>query len=120
VVRVVDRYGQVPDLGGLAKGPGMFALKEESDIRALLEAAGFHTISVQSFEPVLLVGGGGSVDETAAFLFGMGILRGLLGQVREPDLESAIEGVRAELAEHHRPGIGVQLGAGAWLVNARA
>ena len=120
VVRAVAEVAEVPDLGGLDRGPGMFALRDEPDIRALLGGAGFTDVHVESITPTLLVAGGGSADDAAAFLLGMGIVRGLLGHVPEEKREAATHRIREELEEHHEPGAGVRLGAGVWLVSARA
>jgi ubiquinone/menaquinone biosynthesis C-methylase UbiE len=118
VVRAVAEHADVPDLGGLANGAGMFALKDRSEIAELLTAARFTDVSVEALSPTLLVGGGGGVDECAAFLLGTGIVRGLLSRLDDIQMGAAIEMIRAELGRRHTTGDGVRLGAGAWLVSA--
>lgn len=118
VVRAVGRYAEVPALGGLANGGGMFALRDGSEIAGLLDAAGFADVAIEPFSPDLLLGGGGSVDESADFLLGMGIVRGLLGRLDPQQRESAIRVVREELADRHEAGVGIRLTAGVWLVSA--
>ena len=96
----------------------MFALKNPVETSALLQAAGFTHIEIESISPTILLGGGGSLQESIDFLLGTGIARGLLGRL-EPDTRAvAIREVRASLAERYEHGVGVRLGAGAWLVSA--
>ncbi len=118
VGEVVARHGDLPSLGGLAGGPGMFALKDPDETGALLAGAGFTGIEVEAISPNIVLGGGGSLDASSEFLLGMGIVRGLLGRVDPPERAEAIEAVHAALAERYEPGIGVGLGAGGWLVCA--
>jgi len=120
VARAVAPYSDVPDLGGVANGAGMFALKDSSETAALLEAAGFRDISVEPVSPTILLGGGGTLDESADFLFGLGIVRGLLSGLDAEQREAVTETVRAELERCHEPGTGVRLGAAVWLVSGRS
>ena len=120
VVGAVAEHAEVPDLGGLANGAGMFALKDRSETVELLAAAGFTDVEVDAFSPPLLLGGGGDVDECVTFLLGMGIVRGLLSRLDDEQRATATHSVRAALEQRYRPGDGVSLGAGVWLVSARA
>ena len=120
VARAVRRYAEVPDLGGLAGGGGMFALKNEAEIVTLLEAAEFTDIAVDSIAPTVIIGGGGSLDESLDFLLGMGIVRGLLSRLDAEQHAAAIGSIRDELEHRHEVGVGVGFGAGVWLVSARA
>lgn len=119
VGEAVSQHVVLPDLGGQAGGPGMFALKNTDETTALLDAAGFTQIEVEPISPTIVVGGGGTLDESIEFLHGMGITRGLLGRL-EPDARAAAaESLSGALAERYEPGVGVRLGTGAWLVSAR-
>ena len=120
VVRAVAEYAEVPDLGGLANGGGMFAMRDDREIVGLLEATGFVDIAARSISPPLLVAGGGSVAECAAFLLGTGIVRGLLSRLDDDQRARATGRIRTELEERHEVGRGVSMGAGVWLVRARA
>ena len=120
VVRAVEVDGNVPDLGGLANGGGMFAFRHRDELTDLLESAGFRAVDVIAASPDVLIGGGGTVDETAAFLLGLGIVRGLMGRLDDLQRARAERTIRAELALHHRDGEGVRLGSGVWLVTATA
>ena len=75
----VAKYVEIPDFGGLAKGSGMFVLMDQHETTALLQAAGFTEVAFESLAPTILVGGGGTVDQSIDFLLGMGMVRGLIG-----------------------------------------
>jgi ubiquinone/menaquinone biosynthesis C-methylase UbiE len=120
VASAVAEHAELPELGGLANGGGMFAMKERLEIADLLERTGFTDVTVTSLSPSLVVGGGGSADDCAAFLMGMGIVRGLLSRLDDARRALATEAVRAELAARHETGVGVRLNAGVWVVEARA
>ncbi len=47
VVSALGRYADVPDLGGLANGGGMFALQDATETAALLDSAGFADVTVE-------------------------------------------------------------------------
>ncbi len=118
VGREVEKHVALPDLGGLVGGPGMFALKHRDETAALLDGAGFTQIELDPISPAILLGGGGTLDESVDFLLGAGIARGMLGMA-EPDARANVaEAVRASLAEKYEPDVGVRLGTGAWLVTA--
>ena len=118
VGQAVAQHGSLPALGGQARGPGMFALKQPDEISALLEGAGFAQVEIESFSPTILVGGGGTLDESLDFLVGAGIARGLLGQLTAEARTAALASVRASLAERYEPGLGVRVGASVWIVTA--
>ncbi|MDP9334094.1 MAG: hypothetical protein M3Q30_12420 [Actinomycetota bacterium] len=96
----------------------MFSLADGDAIRAVLGGAGFNTIKMGPFDTTITLGGGGTVDETLDYLLGTGIAHALLDTATPDARERAIDAVRASLAEHHEAGLGVRLGAGAWLVSA--
>ena len=120
VGRAVAHRVALPDLGGLAGGPGMFALKNPGETTALLGAGGFTQVEIEPISPAILLGGGGTLDESIEFLLGMGIARGLLGRLEPEARAAAIKSVRGTLAERYESGVGVRLGTGAWLVSTRA
>ena len=75
----VANHVEVPEFGGLSRGPGMFALMDQDETTALLESAGFTEVALESLAPTILIGGGGTVDQSMEFLLGMGMARGLVG-----------------------------------------
>ena len=115
----VARHVALPRLGGLAGGPGMFALADRDETAALLAAAGFGPVEVEPLAPTILLGGGGTLEEATDFLLGTGIARGLLGRLEPPAHAEAVEHVEVALAERYEPGVGVPVGAAGWLVSAR-
>jgi SAM-dependent methyltransferase len=119
VARAVERYCDLPEFGGRAGGPGMFALKQPDETVALLEAAGFGQVEVEPVATTVLVAGGATIDESLEFLLGMGMVRGLLGRLADDEHRQAVQEVRATLAERYEPDVGVTLGAAGWLVSAR-
>jgi SAM-dependent methyltransferase len=119
VGRAVAKHSELPDLGGRAGGPGMFALKQPDETVALLEAAAFTEVAVEPIVTTVLLAGGGTVEESLDFLLGMGMVRGLLGRLDGDAREAAIEEIRTTLAERYEPDVGVSLGAAGWLVSAR-
>ncbi len=114
----VAKCVEVPEFGGLSKGPGMFALMDQDETTALLEAAGFTEVAFESLAPTILIGGGGTVDQSMEFLLGMGMVRGLVGLAGMDAHDEVVEAVRFSLAERYEPGVGVRFGAGAWIVTA--
>ena len=109
---------EVPEFGGLSSGPGMFALIHQDETTVLLESAGFVEVAFESLAPTIVIGGGGTVDESLEFLLGMGMARGLVGLAGTDVYEEVVEAVRSSLTQHYEPGVGVQLGASAWMVTA--
>ena len=112
----VANHAENPEFGGLAKGPGMFALKDPNEMTTLLEAAGFANVGFEPLAPTILIGGGGTVDESMDFLLGMGMVRGLVGLAGTDRHDEVVEAVRSSLIERYEPGVGIRFGAGAWLV----
>lgn len=117
--RAVAQHVALPDFGGQAGGPGMFSLCDPSEIDTLLRSAGFEQVECDPLTPTVLIGGGGTLDESIDFLLGMGMARGLVGLAGPEAHDAVIETVRGELAERYDPDIGLRLGAAAWLVSAR-
>lgn len=117
--RAVAQHTVLPHFGGQAGGPGMFSLCDPTEITTLLSSAGFKQVECDPLTPTVLVGGGGTVDESIDFLLGMGMARGLVGLAGPDAHDAVIDTVRQELAERYEPGIGLRLGTGAWLVSAR-
>ncbi len=113
------KYVSLPDLGD-GTGPGMFALSDDERVREILSAAGFSDVVVQPFITTITLGGGGDVEETLTFLLGTGIARALLADASPEVVGPAIDAVRQSLSEHFEPGVGVRLGAAAWMVSATA
>ncbi|MGH9016950.1 MAG: class I SAM-dependent methyltransferase [Acidimicrobiales bacterium] len=120
ISRPVAHGAAIPEFGGRAQGPGMFALKDRDETTALLATAGFTEVAFASLTPTILIGGGGPVDRSMEFLLGMGMARGLVALAGPEAHDEVVEAVRRSLSERYEPGVGVRLGAGAWMVTARS
>jgi SAM-dependent methyltransferase len=116
----VSRHVELPEFGGQDRGPGMFALSEPDEITALLAAAGFNRVECDSYTPTIILGGGGSLDDSVALLLGMGMSRGLIGLVDPSAQDEVLRTVHAELVDRYEEGVGIRLGAAAWVVTAQA
>lgn len=117
---IVAQYADLPELGGLAGGPGMFSLMNPGETTELLESSGFTEVAVEPLLVPINIAGGDTIDASLDFLLGMGMVRGLLGRVPEAHHDRAVEEIRAALAGHYTPDVGVALGAAGWLVSAQA
>lgn len=115
----VARHVVLPQFGGQGGGPGMFSLCDPTEISTLLHSAGFEQVECDPLDPTIVIGGGGTLDESIDFLFGMGMARGLVGLAGPDAHDAVIETVRHELAQRYEPNIGLRLGAAAWLVSAQ-
>jgi hypothetical protein len=115
----VGRHVELPEFGGLSRGPGMFALAQPDEITTLLGAAGYEQVECDSYTPSIVLGGGGSLDDSVDFLFDMGMPRGLLGFVDHSSRDDVLRTVHNELIDRYVEGVGVRLGAAAWVVTAR-
>jgi SAM-dependent methyltransferase len=120
IADAVGRHAELPEFGGLSRGPGMFALADPDEITTLLDAAGFEDVACDSCTPTIVIGGGGSLDDSVDFLLDTGMARGLLGFVGGDAREDVLRTVREALTDRYEEGAGLGLGAAAWLVTARA
>lgn len=106
----------LPDVGPPG-GPGMFSLSDPDHVRALLQVSGFVEIDVTAFEVPMLIGGGGSVDDTLEFLLATGIGHAMLAQAEAGAAALAVDATRQALSRHHN-GEGIRLGTATWVVTA--
>lgn len=120
IADAVGRHVQLPEFGGLSRGPGMFALAEPDEITAVLGAAGFQQVACHSCTPAIVLGGGIGRDDSVNFLLDMGMPKGLLDFVDEDSREDVLRTVRSELNDRYHEGVGIRLGAAAWVVTAQA
>ena len=107
---------EIPPAGAAADAPGMFSLSDPDAVRALLEGAGFSHIEITPIDTTITLGGGGTVEETLAFLLRTGIARALFAGASAEQRTLAIEAVRSALASTYKPGVGVRMGAAGWMV----
>jgi ubiquinone/menaquinone biosynthesis C-methylase UbiE len=120
IADAVRHHVELPEFGGLSRGPGMFALAQPEDITTLLGAAGFQQVACHPCTPAIILGGGGSLDDSVEFLFDGGMPKGLLEFVDGDSRDEVVKTVRSALNDRYHEGIGVRLGAAAWVVTAQA
>jgi len=104
---------------GPADGPGMFAFADPDRLRPILAAAGWRDIEISSEHAPILVGGGGSVDDTVEFLRTATMGRTMLAGADAATADRALASLRAALTPY-ADADGVRLGAAVWLVQAVA
>ena len=110
----------VPPAGfGSENGPGMFALADPERIRQILAAAGWRHVEITSERASILVGGGGTVEDTVDFLRTASMGRTALAGADAGTVDRALASVRAAFTPH-ADAEGVHLGAAVWLVQAAA
>jgi SAM-dependent methyltransferase len=108
----------LPDLGP-PDAPGMFALSKPERIQEVLRSAGWNDVEITAAHPSMLLGGGGSLDDTVEFLRTGSIGRTLLKQADEPTATKAVAAVREALTPH-ADADGVRMNTAAWIVQAKA
>ena len=104
---------------GPGDGPGMFAFADPDRLRPILAAAGWRDIDIASEHASILVGGGGSVDDTVEFLRTATQGRTMLAGADAATAARALASLRAALTPF-ADADGVHLGAAVWLVQAVA
>jgi SAM-dependent methyltransferase len=120
IANAVSRRAELPEFGGQARGPGMFALSEPDEITTLLGAAGFDHVECDSYTPTIVLGGGGGLDDSVDFLLSGGMPRGLLGLVDPSARDDVLRTVHADLADRYEDGVGIRVGTSVWMVTACA
>lgn len=98
--------------------PGPFALADAKRVEGILTAAGFADVHHESVVRKLLVGGGGSLDESARFLLDRGPVGAALQGANDDVRKAAAREIRAALEPYQEDG-GVRMSAAAWIVTAR-
>jgi SAM-dependent methyltransferase len=99
--------------------PGPFSFGDADHVRDVLASSGYRNITVDPLDESMLLGGGGSPEETTTFLRNTGMGRALFSDASKADVKRAIAAVEAALEPYVTPE-GVRLSAAGWLVRARA
>jgi SAM-dependent methyltransferase len=99
--------------------PGMFAFAEPDRVRQVLTDAGWRDITVTSQDTPMLVGGGGSIDDTVEFLRTGSLGCALLAGADAATTTRALDAVRDALVPYLSTD-GARLDAAVWLVQAVA
>ena len=98
--------------------PGPFAFADAERVERILTAAGFGDVSHESLEQDLLVGGGGSLDETVRFIIQLGPSGAALRTADDALKARVLSEVRTALEPYYDTG-GVRMPAATWVVSAR-
>jgi len=99
-------------------GPGPFSLADRDTVSAMLASVGFTAVDIVPYEVPMLLGGGGSVDESLSFLLSTGPARAMFDGADPTAAEHATAAARQVLADHCDDD-GVRLGAAIWIVTAK-
>jgi hypothetical protein len=97
----------------------MFALSNPDRVNELLEDAGWHDVTMTSRRAPLLLGGGGTVDDTTSFLRTGSLGRTMLNGVDTGTQARAVESIR-NLLEQRADDDGVRFDSAVWVVQATA
>lgn len=100
-------------------GPGMFAFADPDRLRQILAASGWRDVQITSERTRILVGGGGTLDDTVSFVRTGSMGRTALAGADADTVDRALASVRAALVPY-ADADGVRLGAAVWLVQAVA
>lgn len=97
--------------------PGPFAFAEEEHLRRVLTDSGWRDVQLRAVETTVLVGGGGSVEETLAYYEQDAFGRLMLEKTDESQRAAARDALREVIAEKSTEE-GLRLGAAVWLATA--
>jgi SAM-dependent methyltransferase len=97
--------------------PGPFAFGDKARVEQILAEAGFRDVNLASFAPEIVVGGGGAIDEAAAFTVQMGPAGAAVRQAGPEAMPKAVAAVREALTPYVTPR-GVEMSSAAWVVTA--
>lgn len=98
--------------------PGPFSFGDADHVRDVLAGAGYRDVTVDPLDESILLGGGGSPEETSTFLRNTGMGRALFADAPKAVVERAVAAVEDALEPYVTPE-GVRLSAAGWLVRAR-
>lgn len=96
--------------------PGPFGLADREATHRNLVEAGWHDIDITPLDAPMWLGADG--EDAWGFVAGMGIVRGLTGDLDDAARERALDSLRSVIVSHESPE-GVLIGAGEWLITAR-
>lgn len=96
--------------------PGPFGLADRAGVTAVLTAAGFEQVGVESADEPFVAGS--DAEDAFAFISRGGAARGLLQGLDDSDRSRALDALRATMAAHESDE-GVQFGSAGWLITAR-
>jgi SAM-dependent methyltransferase len=114
----LTEFVRLPDAGA-SDAPGMFAFSDPTRVHSVLSSAGWSDVDVRAVDTTMLLGGGGTVDETVEFLRTGTTGQSLLEGADAATEAKALDAVADALAPY-ADDAGVHLGAAVWVVSATA
>ncbi len=98
--------------------PGPFALGDRGRLRRIVDGAGFHDVAIDAFTPPVVLGGGGTLDESVEFALDLGPTAAALREGGPDARPRIVAALREALAPFATPR-GVAMASAAWIVTAR-
>jgi len=115
--RAVQPFLPAPDSAPVPSGPDPFAFADTEHVARILDQSGFRDVAFEALTPRLHIAD--NLNDAIAFQANVGPLARVLAELQGTAKDQALEAARSALAAHLTPD-GLQLGAAAWLVTARA
>jgi SAM-dependent methyltransferase len=100
-----------------AGAPGPFGLADRDGVAAMLDAAGYRDVEITPYDEPMFVGA--NPDDAWAFVRGIGVVKGLTGDLDNDARATVFAQLRAMIDAHAGPD-GVTLGSASWLITATA
>jgi SAM-dependent methyltransferase len=108
-----------PPEPGSPDAPGMYALADPGRLRGILTDAGWSEVTITPARTSMLVGGGGTVEETVEWVRAGSMARSMLADADPLTEQRALASLRSALVPYAGSD-GVHLDAAVWLVGALA
>lgn len=99
--------------------PGPFSLADPDRVQKLVAGAGFLDVNLEDVTTEVLIGGTEDLDDAVGFLLQMGPAGAALRDASPDVVSRAAASVRDALRPYYRRGLGVRMGAAAWIVTGR-
>ena len=97
--------------------PGPWSFGDADRVRSILNSAGWSEVELISSTGELLLGGGGTLEESVGFVVERGTVSSLLADSDEATAAKVRQDLTRELAPHH-DGTALRMGYAAWIVAA--
>ncbi len=98
--------------------PGPFAFSDSARVERILKEAGFSGVSISPLDLTMKLGGSTNLDDSVDFMFEIGPLSRIAGELDAPKLAEIREAIRGVFSKFHSEE-GVSVKSAAWVVTAR-
>ena len=99
--------------------PGPFGFADSDHVGKILAAAGFSKIDFHELSGKIVIGGGGSLDETVGHVLNFGLVAKAIRQAEVQDTTEIAASIREAFAPY-ATATGVHMDSAAWIVTARS